>query len=120
MQSELVDLRHYMTNQEFLTGYGLVQGLPGPMFSFATYTDGMASRGAGAAGQILGAVIGGIGIFLPGILLIFFVYPVWEELKDIRAVRLSLIGINTVAGGLLAVSIIVLAVILGGVLLPAL
>jgi|SRR6056297_3262841 len=47
----------------------------------------MASRGAGTAAQILEASIGGIGIFLPGILLIYFVYPVWEELKDIRAVR---------------------------------
>ncbi len=28
MYSELVQLNHYMTNQEFLTGYGLVQGLP--------------------------------------------------------------------------------------------
>ncbi len=109
MQSELVDLRHYMTNQEFLTGYGLVQGLPGPMFSFAAYAGGMASRGAGTAIQILGAVIGGIGIFLPGILLIYFVYPVWEELKGICAVRLALKGINAVAGGLIAVSIIVLA-----------
>jgi len=109
MQSELVELRNYMTNQEFLTGYGLVQGLPGPMFSFAAYAGGMASRGAGTAGQILGAAIGGIGIFLPGILLIYFVYPVWEELKGIRAVRLALKGINAVAGGLIAVSIIVLA-----------
>ncbi|MFW5710722.1 MAG: chromate efflux transporter [Spirochaetia bacterium] len=109
MQSELVDLRHYMTNQEFLTGYGLVQGLPGPMFSFAAYAGGMASRGAGTAMQIFGALIGGIGIFLPGVLLIYFVYPVWEELKGIRAVRLALKGINAVAGGLIAVSIIVLA-----------
>jgi chromate transporter len=113
MQSELVDLRHYMTNQEFLTGYGLVQGLPGPMFSFAAYAGGMASREAGPVMQVLGAAIGGIGIFLPGILLIYFVYPVWEELKGIRAVRLALKGINAVAGGLIAVSIVVLAVSTG-------
>jgi len=69
----------------------------------------MASRGAGTAAQILEASIGGIGIFLPGTLLIYFVYPVWEELKGIRAVRLALKGINAVAGGLIAVSIIVLA-----------
>ncbi len=109
MQSELVELRHYMTNQEFLTGYGLVQGLPGPMFSFAAYAGGMASREAGPVMQVLGAAMGGIGIFLPGILLIYFVYPVWEGLKGIRAVRLALKGINAAAGGLIAVSILVLA-----------
>ncbi len=113
MQSELVDLRHYMTNQEFLAGYGLVQGLPGPMFSFAAYAGGIASRDLGVSSQILGAAVGGIGIFLPGVLLIFFVYPVWEGLKGIRAVRLALKGINAVAGGLIAVSIVVLSVSAG-------
>lgn len=113
MQSELVDLRNYMTNQEFLTGYGLVQGLPGPMFSFAAYAGGMASREMGVGMQVLGAAIGGVGIFLPGILLIYFVYPVWEGLKGIGAVRLALKGINAVAGGLIAVSVVVLALSAG-------
>jgi chromate transporter len=102
MQSELVALRGYMTNAEFLTGYGLVQGLPGPMFSFAAYAGGMAARDLGAAYQIAGAAAGGIGIFLPGTLLIFFVIPVWEELKGIRALRIALGGINAVAAGLIA------------------
>lgn len=113
MQSELVDLRNYMTNQEFLTGYGLVQGLPGPMFSFAAYAGGMASRETGVGMQVLGAAIGGVGIFLPGILLIYFVYPVWEDLKGIGAVRLALKGINAVAGGLIAVSVVVLGLSAG-------
>ena len=113
MQSELVDIRGYLTNQEFLTGYGLVQGLPGPMFSFAAYAAGMAGRDAGTAMQILGAAIGGGAIFLPGILLIYFVYPVWEELKQLRGVRLAVKGINAVAGGLIAVSIVVLGLSVG-------
>jgi chromate transporter len=113
MQSELVDIRGYLTNQEFLTGYGLVQGLPGPMFSFAAYAGGMAGRDAGAAMQIFGAAIGGIAIFLPGVLLIYFVYPVWEGLKQIRGIRLALKGINAVAGGLIAVSIVVLGLSAG-------
>ncbi|SIQ80606.1 chromate transporter [Alkalispirochaeta americana] len=76
MHSELVQIRDYMTNQEFLTGYGLVQGLPGPMFSFAAYAGGMAARDSTALYQIAGAIAGGVGIFLPGLLLIYFVYPV--------------------------------------------
>jgi len=108
MHSELVEVRQYLTNEEFLTGYGLVQGLPGPMFSFAAYAGGMAARGGSTTAQIAGAVAGGVGIFLPGLLLIYFVYPVWESLKQIKAVRVSLRGINAVAGGLIAVAGVIL------------
>ncbi len=108
MHSELVQIREYMTNQEFLTGYGLVQGLPGPMFSFAAYAGGMAARDGSTLLQIGGALAGGIGIFLPGLLLIYFIYPVWENLKQIRAVRISLKGINAVAGGLIAIAAVIL------------
>ena len=108
MHSELVQIREYMSNQEFLTGYGLVQGLPGPMFSFAAYAGGMAARDGSNLLQVGGALVGGIGIFLPGLLLIYFIYPVWENLKKIRAVRISLRGINAVAGGLIAIAAVIL------------
>ena len=108
MYSELVEVNQYMTNQEFLTGFGLVQGLPGPMFSFSAYAGGMAARGGSTFTQILGAIAGGVGIFLPGILLIYFVYPVWENLKKIRGIKVSLRGITAVAGGLITISAIIL------------
>lgn len=108
MYSELVEVNQYMTNQEFLTGFGLVQGLPGPMFSFSAYAGGMAARGGSTLTQVLGAMAGGIGIFLPGILLIYFVYPIWENLKKIRGIKVSLRGITAVAGGLITVSAIIL------------
>jgi len=108
MYSELVEMNKYMTSQEFLTGFGLVQGLPGPMFSFAAYAGGMAARGGSILNQIAGAVAGGIGIFLPGTLLIYFVYPIWEKLKQIRGIKISLKGITAVAGGLIVVSAIIL------------
>lgn len=108
MYSELVEVNKFMTNQEFLTGYGLVQGMPGPMFSFSAYAGGMAARGGGVATQILGAMAGGIGIFLPGLLLIYFIYPIWESLKQIKGIRVSLKGITAVAGGLVTVAAIIL------------
>jgi len=101
MHTELVTVKQFMTNAEFLTGYGLVQGLPGPMFSFAAYAGGLAARGGSVFTQVLGAVAGGIGIFLPGLLLIYFVYPVWDQIKQIRAIKISLQGINAVAGGMI-------------------
>ncbi len=108
MIAELVETKSYLTNEEFLTGYGLVQGLPGPMFSFSSYAGGMAARTLGPFGQALAALLSGIAIFLPGTLLIFFIYPVWEELKNIKAVKVSLKGINAVAGGLIAAAAILL------------
>lgn len=108
IHTELVQIREYLSNEEFLTGYGLVQGLPGPMFSFAAYAGGMAARDGTVLLQIGGALAGGIGIFLPGLLLIYFVYPVWEQLKQIHAIRISLKGINAVAGGLIASAAIIL------------
>jgi chromate transporter len=108
MYSELVEVNNYMTSPEFLTGYGLVQGLPGPMFSFSAYAGGMAARGSGVFFQVMGSLIGAIGIFLPGLLLIYFIYPVWENLKKIKGIKISLKGINAVAGGLIAISAIIL------------
>ena len=108
MYSELVELSQWMSGQEFLTGYGLVQGLPGPMFSFSAYAGGLAAREGGVFQQILGALAGGIGIFLPGLLLIYFVYPIWENLKKIKGIKVSLKGITAVAAGLIATSALLL------------
>lgn len=108
MYNELVHVDRFMTSAEFLSGYGLVQGLPGPMFSFSAYAGGMASRGAGVFHQIGGAMAGGIGIFLPGLLLIYFIYPIWEKLKEIQGIRVALKGINAVAGGLIAAAALIL------------
>ena len=108
MYSELVELKEYMTSQEFLTGFGLVQGLPGPMFSFSAYAGGMAARGGSALFQVMGGLLGAVGIFLPGLLLIFFVIPVWEKLKSIRGIKISLRGVTAVAGGLILTAAVLL------------
>lgn len=113
MYNELVELSGFMTSPEFLTGYGLVQGLPGPMFSFAAYAGGMASRGGTLIMQTAGALAGGIGIFLPGTLLIFFIYPVWENLKKMKAISLSLKGINASAAGMITSAALVISVSIG-------
>ena len=108
MYSELVEVNQYMTNQEFLTGFGLVQGLPGPMFSFSAYAGGMAARGGSVFTQVIGAITGGIAIFLPGLLLIYFIYPIWENLKKIKGIKVSLRGITAVAGGLITIAAVIL------------
>ena len=108
MYSELVEVNRYMTSQEFLTGFGLVQGLPGHMFSFSAYAGGMAARDGSVLTQVIGAAAGGIAIFLPGLLLIYFIYPIWEKVKQIKGIKVSLKGVTAVAGGLITVAAIIL------------
>ena len=62
--AEFVEYKRYLTGPEFLSGLGLVQALPGPNFSFASYIGALAMRPVGGAGpQLVGAVVGAVGIF---------------------------------------------------------
>jgi chromate transporter len=91
----------YMTKEQYLTGWGLVRAIPGPVFSVASYTGGMVLRDRGNYMQLLGCVIGCIGIFLPSALLVLFFYPVWHNLKKYVIVFRALEGINAVVVGIM-------------------
>lgn len=91
----------YMTKEEYLTGWGLVRAIPGPVFSVTSYTGGIIMRDKGTAMQILGCLIGCIMIFLPSALLVLFFYPVWSNLKKYVVVYRSLEGINAVVVGIM-------------------
>lgn len=97
--------QQYLTEQEFLVGYGMVQAVPGPVFSFCAFAGGMAMQDFGSGFSLIGSLIGTVGIFLPGTLLIFFVYPLWEYLKQFRIVTRSLEGINAAAAGLVVAAV---------------
>jgi chromate transporter len=59
----------------------------------------LANNGYGFLGQILGSLIAVIGINLPGLILILFIVPFWDDLKKITRIKKSLTGINAVAVG---------------------
>jgi chromate transporter len=100
--------KHYLSPTEFLSGYALVQALPGPVFSFSSYIGALAMRGNGFGGEVLGAIMSAAGIFLPGTFLIFFMIRIWESLKKFRMIRASLEGINAANAGLVAAAAITL------------
>ena len=108
--AEFVEFKHYLTGPEFLSGLGLVQAMPGPNFSLAAYIGALAMRpaGGGTAGQVLGALVGTAGIFLPGTFLIFFVLRFWDRLRQYRVVKASLEGINAVSAGLVCAATLLL------------
>lgn len=99
MFNQFVEFKQYLTANEFLAGVGILQAVPGPVFSIATFTCAMAMKEFNTMGQLLGGVIGTTGIFLPGILLIFFVYPLWNQMKHFSPVRNAIEGINATSAG---------------------
>ena len=97
-----------ISHDEFLSGYAVAQALPGPVFSFSAYIGALSARDYGIGGEIMGAFMSAIGIFLPGTFMIFFVIRFWDSLKKYRPVRASLEGITAAAAGLVAASAIIL------------
>lgn len=98
--TESVEFKKYLTSEEFLTGFGMVQALPGPVFSFCAYIGGISAKEYGTGGIIVGGLVAAIAIFTPGTLLIFFLVQIWGELKKFRIVKASLEGINASASGM--------------------
>ncbi len=102
MYTGLVETFGYLSSEAFMTGYGLVQGLPGPMFSFSAYAGGLAAVNEPTYMQVLAALISVTGIFLPAVLLIFFVIPIWDQIKENQGMRVALQGVIAVAIGVIA------------------
>ncbi|MFC5284745.1 chromate efflux transporter [Pedobacter alpinus] len=110
MYTEFVDVKHYLTGQEFLSGFALQQIIPGPTFSFTSFVGALSleNRGYGIGGQIMGSAIATLGINAPGVILILFIVPFWEDLKKITRIKRSLSGINAVAVGFMAAAFFLL------------
>jgi len=89
---------------DLYTGMGIVRALPGPVFSIAAFSGGMALKDMGTEMQIVGCLIGMIAIFLPSALLVLFFFPIWNNLKKYSAVYRSIEGINAVVVGIMIAS----------------
>jgi chromate transporter len=90
-----------LERDELLTGAGMVRAIPGPVFSIAAFTGGLALKGEGRMQQTLGCIIGAVGIFLPSALLVLFFFPVWQNLKKFVVVYRALEGINAAVVGIM-------------------
>jgi len=100
LYTEFVEFKAYLTHHEYLSGMAISQVIPGPVFSIASFVGALSMRNDGLNGQLLGSFAASLGIFLPGTFLIFFVYQFWNQLKQYRAIRASLEGINAASVGL--------------------
>ncbi|KAJ1547813.1 hypothetical protein HK405_004871 [Cladochytrium tenue] len=89
----------WLTPTEFLLGLAIVNAMPGPNFNFAAYCGALAFRGS-AGTSFAGAVLGWLGIFLPGLLIKAGVLPFWRRYRRLAGVRAVFRGFNSVAVGL--------------------
>jgi chromate transporter len=101
LQSEVVG-RGWLNLDDFLGGYGAVQALPGPLFSFAGFVG---SAQQVATGGWRGGLVALTAIFLPSLLLVLGVLPFWDRLKGQPAARAAMAGLNAVVVGVLAAAL---------------
>ncbi len=101
LQSEVVG-RGWLDLDDFLGGYGLIQALPGPLFSFAGFVGAAQTVGPGGW---RGGLVALAAIFLPSVLLILGVLPFWDRVKREPAARAVMAGLNAVVVGVLAAAL---------------
>lgn len=101
LEREIVD-RGWLDQETFLAGYGAVQALPGPLFSFAGFVG--AAQGYGPGG-VTGGLIAVFSIFLPSLLLVTGVLPFWDRLKREGWARGLVSGVGATVVGVLAAAL---------------
>jgi chromate transporter len=94
--------RGWLDQSSFLAGYGFVQALPGPLFSFAGYVGAAQRYGPGG---IAGGLIALFSIFLPSLLLVSGVLPFWDRLKREGWARGVMAGVGAAVVGVLAATL---------------
>ncbi len=101
IRPEHLQIGQYMTPTQFLTGAGMVNAIPGPVFSICTFIGGMSMSSFGPTAQLTGTVVATIGVFLPSTLLLFFFFPIYQNLKQYTVIFRALEGIHAVVVGIM-------------------
>lgn len=97
---EYVVAEHWVSPRDFLIGLAVQQALPGPNFNFAVYLGALTASNAGQS-SLAGAVLGYVGIFVPGMVLVHGTMGIWSAIRGVRWVRSVLRGVNAAAVGLI-------------------
>lgn len=92
----------WVTNESFLTGYGLAQAVPGPLFTFAAYLGTVMGP---APNGLAGALIALVAIFLPGVLLVYGMLPYWDALRLRSGAQAAMRGANAAVVGILCAAL---------------
>jgi chromate transporter len=88
----------WVSNDDFLAGYGAAQAVPGPLFTFSAYLGTVMAL---SPNGWVGGLICLAAIFLPSVLLVIGALPLWNELRQATWAQSALSGINAAVVGLL-------------------
>jgi chromate transporter len=97
LQSEVVP-PGWVTQEQFIAGYGAAQAVPGPLFTFSAY---LGATMASSPNGVPGAALALVAIFFPSFLLVVGVLPFWDILRTRSAFQSALRGINAAVVGIL-------------------
>ncbi len=92
----------WVSEDDFLAGYGAAQAVPGPLFTFSAYLG--ASMGPEPNG-LIGAAIALVAIFLPGLLLVAGALPFWSLLRAQPQAQAAMRGTNAAVVGVLGAAL---------------
>jgi chromate transporter len=101
LRTQVVD-PGWVSADAFLSGYGAAQAVPGPLFTFAAYLGAVMET---EANGYVGALIGLIGIFLPGMVLVYGTLPFWGGLRQRPLAQAAMRGTNAAVVGILAAAL---------------
>lgn len=104
MIQDLVQSQSLISLRDFLSGYAIDQAIPGPLFSFAAFVSSRSFAGTGFS--FLAGLIGGFSIFMPGTLLVFFIFPLWRSMRKITHIKYFLNGVTVTAASLITMTAI--------------
>lgn len=99
MYETLVEGYGWISSEDFLAGLGLIQGMPGPMFSFSAWVAGLSFQ-ENPLIQVSAGLTSALFLFLPGTLFIFLVAPVWNQVRLSPRIKPALKGVLAAAAGL--------------------
>ena len=99
---EAVVMPGWVSEDNFLAGYGAAQAVPGPLFTFAGYLGAVAVP---APYRLSGAALGLMGIFLPGLLILLGTLPFWNAMRTHSAAQAAMRGINASVVGILGAAL---------------
>jgi chromate transporter len=97
LQAEVV-APGWVTNEQFVAGYGAAQAVPGPLFTFAAYLGWVMQP---PLNRWAGASLALVAIFLPGFLMTLGALPFWDLLRTRASFQSAIRGINAAVVGLL-------------------
>jgi chromate transporter len=92
----------WVNDDAFLAGYSAAQAVPGPLFTFAAYLGAVVKI---SPHGLTGAVLGLIGIFLPGVLVLMGTLPFWESFRKRAGAQAVMRGVNAAVVGLLGAAL---------------